>query len=320
MKIAVITDGNVTLGLGHVYQSITLAKFLKQRANVEVRFFTKSDERVCSLIKKEQFDVEQCKDDCGVFAKLKEFEASRTIFDSLNVPPWLSKKIKHELPGKLVIFTNLTAANEDADMTVLADVNYKNVIRRDNGKVDFLGPRFWILRDEFYIFKGREKEQKSEVKDVMLIFGGADPENLSFKVLKELLECKINLNVVVVVGASYPFKSSLEQIVANSHCKIQILSNVANVAELMFKSDLVFTSPGLTFFEALVVGTPVVCFHQNEQQKNEFLNIFPTLETADLASIPSIIESKSFLTPNDIRVKNMQIGEGRDEILEELLS
>ena len=53
MKIAMITDGNNTLGMGHVYQSICLAGLLLQRGIplANIRFLTKSNENVLNLIK-----------------------------------------------------------------------------------------------------------------------------------------------------------------------------------------------------------------------------------------------------------------------------
>lgn len=322
MKIAIVTDGNLVLGLGHVYQSITLAKLLEKK-DIELQFFTKSETSVCDFIKASGFQVNQCLDDEKIFLELQKFQASRIIFDKLDVSPDLSKKIKNELTGKLIIFTNLTAANDDADMMVLADVNYKNIVNKKDKKIEFLGPKFWILREEFYDFKKIVKNQNNEIKNVMLIFGGADPENLTGKVLKEFLVLNSNFNVLVVVGRSFAFREELNKLVSeysHTQCKVQIVSNVTNVGELMFKSDLVFTSPGLTFFEALIVGTPVVGFHQNDQQKDEFKNIFPTLGASDLSSIKSIIENKLYLSPGDSRVKAMEIGEGRDEILMEIFN
>ncbi|WP_374032736.1 hypothetical protein [Bdellovibrio bacteriovorus] len=40
MKISIITDGNNNLGMGHVYQSVTLANLLKnyQTRKIEITF------------------------------------------------------------------------------------------------------------------------------------------------------------------------------------------------------------------------------------------------------------------------------------------
>ena len=56
----------------------------------------------------------------------------------------------------------------------------------------------------------------------------------------------------------------------------------------MYNSDLVFASPGLSFFEALIIGTPVICFHQNDLQKEVYAGYFNTFGEEDINKIISI--------------------------------
>ena len=95
---------------------------------------------------------------------------------------------------------------------------------------------------------------------------------------------------------------------------------MTNVGEAMYKSDVVFASPGLSFFESLAVGTPVIGFHQNELQRDVYADILPTMGIADLHNLNSIIKNKSFLFPSDPIIKSMEIGEGKDEIINEILT
>ena len=88
----------------------------------------------------------------------------------------------------------------------------------------------------------------------------------------------------------------------------------------MYDSDVVFASPGLSFFEALSVGTPVIGFHQDDLQKETYKELLPTIDASELTKLPSMIKNKSFIFPSDPVVVSMEIGEGKDMILNEILN
>jgi spore coat polysaccharide biosynthesis predicted glycosyltransferase SpsG len=327
MKIAIITDGNNTLGMGHVYQSIVLAGLLLQK-NISVNniiFLTKSKENVLNLIRESGFMVNQYSDDDEIFNALSNENPDRIIFDKLDVSPMLALRIKKNLTGVLIIFTNLTKANEYADITVLARIgsNYKNVVNKDDiTKIEYVGPKFWLLRPEFYILKEKKKVLNDEIKEIMLIFGGSDPANLSSAVLNELLQLDSCFNILLVLGNAFEHNQELNAVVdknKSSGSKLTIVKNITNVGESMYKSDIVITSPGLSFFEALAIGIPVIVFHQNEQHMNEFDDIIPTLSIAEVHNLRSIINNKSFLYPDDPIIASLEIGDGKDEIINEIL-
>ena len=131
MKIIIVTDGNNKLGMGHVYQSLTLAGYLLNRSNgnIEIKFFTKSDHYVVAILKMSGCEVVYCENDDEILSFLEMEKPEKIIFDKLDVSPSLAKKIKEQLESKLLIFTNLTSANDYADVTLLADIgsNFKNI-------------------------------------------------------------------------------------------------------------------------------------------------------------------------------------------------
>jgi spore coat polysaccharide biosynthesis predicted glycosyltransferase SpsG len=325
MKIAIISDGNNELGMGHIYQSITLYNLLKD-SNVpeEIFFITKSESHVVKLLKTTEGAVFQCKNDDEIFELLKEKQVSKVIFDKLDVSPNLALSIKKELKKKLIILTNLTEANKYADVTVLADIgsNFKNIYKIDktNGKVEFFGPKYWLLRPEFYKYKKLTNEYN--IENVLLIFGGADPCNYSTLVLNELLKSKFKLNITLILGSAFNNEKELNETLKlheKSNSKVKIEKSVSNVAEKMFTSDLVFASPGLSFFESLVVGTPVIVFHQNSMQKDVYNGYIKTYGKNDVDKTELFLDSKNFISPNDPFIKEMEIGRGKDEIVLEIL-
>ena len=329
MKIAIITDGDNTIGMGHIYQSITLADALSKQLHnrAKIFFMTKSSQNAIARISESGYNVYHYPDDNSILNALKNEKPDRIIFDKLNVAPVLASRIKETIDAKLIIFTNLTTANQYADVTILADIgsNFRNIYDKDEitGKVHFWGPKYWLLRHEFYEYHKKKKDPLIRVEKIMLIFGGADSSNITSIVLNELLHMDSYFKIIVVLGAAFAHHEELNAILTGNRCTqstVQVEENLKNVAETMHKSDVVFASPGLSFFEALSVGTPVLGFHQNELQRSTYKEYLTTIDKSDLSKLSSTIENKSFIFPDDPFVTSMEIGKGKDEIIREILN
>lgn len=323
MKIVFVTDGNSELGLGHIYQSRTLAKYVLNKApcDVELMFVTQSEPEIINLIEMEGFNVVGVKDDYAVLDYLKEIQPDVVVFDKLNIEPSLAKAIKEQTSSKLCIFTCITDANNYADLSVLADMgsNFKNICDRKNGKTIMRGTKYWIMRPDFYEYAKKKKTTSDNIKIITLIFGGADPQNYTAKVVKQLLKNE-GYRINVIIGSAYSFEDELRNYISQCVSKTDVLlmKNVANMAEIMFNSDLVFSSPGLSMFEALKVNTPVISFWQSELQRDVYGDYIKTYGPQDVEKVLELIDNKVFLYPNDSFIKGLEIGCGLDDILKEL--
>lgn len=326
MKIVIITDGNSSLGMGHIYQSLTLADALINTKNIhaDITFITKSEKPIFDLIEKRGFKVICLENDDLIFVKLKELSPDRIIFDKLDVSPNLAKNIKEKLKIKLAIFTNLTKANDFADITVMAGMgsDFKNIYKKNsvNSNVQFWGPKYWLLRPEFYSYKA--KSFTGIINKIMLIFGGSDQANLSSNVVDELMRMDKKFSINIILGAAFSHYNELNEVIeknVNSKSSVEITKNLVNVAETMYANDLVFVSPGLSFFEAILVSTPVLCFHQNGFQEDAWKGHIKTYDKNEISLIPSLINSNKFIFHDDKNIVEMEIGKGVTEIIYEII-
>lgn len=325
MKIAIITDGNTNVGLGHIYQSMTLAKALQSKQkSVQVRFFTQSSQEFTQVIQQSGFELVRCKNDEDIFKELGFWKPERIVFDKLDLSPELAQKAK-SLGVKLTIMTCITKANNFADIVVLSSVgnDFSNIHRKnDQGQIEFFGPKYWLMRSEFDAYRGKDKPQPINIENIMLMFGGADPLNFSAAALNEILKMDQAYNVLLVLGAAFTHESEVKDVIhknTTSKSKIKIVTQVARVAELMHQNDVVLASPGLSFFESLVVGTPVVGFHQNEIQRRTYKGFVETFGKEDIFQIPIILKNKRFTYPTDPQIVSLEIGEGKGQIVDEIL-
>ncbi|MDK9707987.1 MAG: hypothetical protein OEL83_13145 [Desulforhopalus sp.] len=318
-KVCFITDGSVRLGLGHVQQSITFARELHSEA--DIYFLTKSDQGVVSRIRENGFAATQLGNDTEILNYLRLTSPQIIIFDKIDVAEDLARDIKKTLKSLLVIFTNLTGANRYADIAVTADIGsrFENVrfVDSQTGTITFYGPKYWILRPEFYEYQKRPKVKNCGPKRILLIFGGSDPANLTSEALLQLLDLQQPMLVDIILGGHYGHDDDLQKVLrshAAMHENVTVYRNISNVAELMHRADLVLASPGLSAFEALRVGTPVIVVPHDELQRDTYRGFMRMLERSQLSSLGSMLAKGDFTYPDDKHIIRMEIGNGIDEL------
>jgi spore coat polysaccharide biosynthesis predicted glycosyltransferase SpsG len=318
-KICFITDGGNSLGLGHVQQSITFAREFEGEANI--CFLTKSDETILAKIRENGFDVTRHLNDADILHHLKKESPDVIIFDKLDVAEELARNIKNTLSAQLVIFTNLTSANRYADIAVTADIgsHFENVrfVDDETGTTYFYGPKYWVLRPEFYEYQRRGKDKVCKPTRILLIFGGSDPANLTSEALNQLLLLKRQLKVEIILGSHYGHLDELMKICQRHDSlseHVTIYQNITNVAEIMYRADLVLASPGLSAFEALRVGTPVIVVPHDVLQRDTYQGFMRMLERDELSNLGTMLEMGDFTYPDDEKIVRMQIGDGVQEL------
>jgi spore coat polysaccharide biosynthesis predicted glycosyltransferase SpsG len=323
LKICFITDGGRALGLGHVQQSVTFAQSLAHDASI--CFLTKSDETVVAKIVESGFEVTPHKSDEEIFQHLKAMAPQIIIFDKLDVSEELARDISQTLSARLVIFTNLTAANRYADIAVTADIGscFENVryLDGETNTLYFYGPRYWVLRPEFYEYHRLGKGRVIIPERILLMFGGSDPANLTSATLEQLLLLDRVFQIDIVLGAHYcndeDLSKALSQVAEQG--RVTVYRDIRNVAELMYGADLVIASPGLSAFEALRVGTPVIVVPHDALQRDTYRGFMRMLERDDLCKLGGMIEEADYTYPDDEKIARMEIGEGVEELKDTIM-
>jgi UDP-2,4-diacetamido-2,4,6-trideoxy-beta-L-altropyranose hydrolase len=323
-RIAFLVEGSLEMGMGHIYRTITLAEELGDRA--KTWFLTKSDEIVINQIENAGFSVLTPKNDDEVVDLLQETKPDIIIVDRLDITEDFAKELKETLKAKLVLFENLSTASKYADVVVNAimgsEFNNRKFLDRNTNTLYFYGPKYLMFRKEFYEFRRQGKGLSDEVEKVLLIFGGSDPSNLTSIVLDELLSLNNDFKIDVILGAHFGYFDELNWVLVQHQDKKENVNqyrNIKNVAELMYKADLVIASPGLSVFEALCVGTPVVIIHQNLWQKKGFEGFAETLAKSEVNRLKDIIASGDFLNPHHGYIKRLNIGEGKPELIKAII-
>ena len=161
---------------------------------------------------------------------------------------------------KVINFEDLGGGSKLADLVVNAIYPEKEFVKNH-----FFGQDYFILRDEFIL--SNEKVVQKEVKNVLITFGGVDPNNYTEKVIKTINQFCENNNIVVNVIAGFGYES-FESI--KKYSSVNIMKNVSNISDYMLEADLIFTSAGRTVYEVASIGTPTIVLEQNERESTHF--------------------------------------------------
>ena len=270
-KIVFRCDGYKELGMGHIYHCLTLAYNLTGH---DVIFVTnKNHLEGLNKIAESNMKYITIENDEQFFDFLEKYKPDIVVNDCLDTTEEYIKKIKM-LSKKVVTIEDLGEGAKYAD--IIINALYDN--KRYNN--EYCGEEYVCLRNEFLI--SRPKEFSPKVKEVLILFGGTDPSNLTKKIynmIKENYSKYPNIHYNFITGIGYDCEKN--EIVQDDEKNIRVLKNVSNISEYMSSADLAFTSQGRTVYELASMGVPSIVMAQNEretlhkfaQMTNGFMNL-----------------------------------------------
>jgi len=131
-----------------------------------------------------------------------------------------------------------------------------------------LDTRYALLRREFWQWQGWQRTVPPVAKKVLVTLGGADPDNITLKVIQSLQIVEVEeLEAVVVVGGSNPHYENLKMAVLDSGYPIQLQRNVTNMPELMAWADVAISAGGSTCWELAFMGLPSILLILADNQR-----------------------------------------------------
>ncbi len=292
MNVVFRVDASVRMGTGHLMRCLTLAETLRSRG-VQVRFICREHTgNLVTLLQQKALPVTMLpapeidlavKEDYGSWLGVTQAQDAQHTIEALKgeKPDWLVvdhygldvewEHILRPNTRKLMVIDDL--ANRHHDCDVLLDQNFSaNDDERYEGLLPkscklMLGPRYALLRPEYIAHRKTASARGEQVRQVLVFFGGSDPENMTGLALEALSDEKLkHLKVDVVVGANSIHKVSLENKV-----KLRPLTRVfgarPHLADLMSRADLAIGGCGTTTWERMCLGLPTVVVSVAENQR-----------------------------------------------------
>ncbi|MFL2119510.1 UDP-2,4-diacetamido-2,4,6-trideoxy-beta-L-altropyranose hydrolase [Marinilactibacillus psychrotolerans] len=262
-NILIRVDGYSGIGLGHVYRGLALAYNLIDH-NVQFVLSEKSDLGI-EKIKNSHFPFTIIKSNKEIGKLISSQKIDIIINDILNTTEDYVTYLK-KLNVRVINFEDLGDGADSADI-VINDL----YAPQRNGDHYFWGSDYYIIRDEFLLSESSVFNEV--VKNVLVIFGGADPSNLTLKVFNAIqsnFDYK-NIQFNFIVGPGYPHYNELKNLAKKSSLNINVIRDVKVMTEYMRNADIALSSQGRTMLELASMGVPTILLAQNQRElKHEF--------------------------------------------------
>lgn len=247
--IIIKTDGDNDIGLGHVYRTLNLAKELK---NNKIVFLTKST--VLKRIIPKKFIIKKIGNKKNELQDiLEKINPKIIIIDKLKEN---SKELKILRKKSKIIAIDYTGKNKKMIEFGINMLYQKSGIQ---GKNSFSGFDLTILSKS--IRKKNPIKISKKVRKILVIQGGSDTPCNTPKIIESLNEINENIQIDVIIGASFECWKKLEKSVNNSiHC-VKLFHNSKDIGKIMKRNDMAITGGGMTSLELCRLGIPsiIIC-------------------------------------------------------------
>jgi UDP-2,4-diacetamido-2,4,6-trideoxy-beta-L-altropyranose hydrolase len=138
---------------------------------------------------------------------------------------------------------------------------------REPSTVLLLGTDYVLLRREFLTYRDRNRPVSVLGRKVLVTMGGADPDNITERVVRALNHLDVEgLETLVVVGASNPHRQIIESAMVQSGLRGELLINVTDMAKLMAWADAAVTAGGTSVWELALLGVPALGIGRAHQE------------------------------------------------------
>lgn len=315
MKIALRVDASIQIGTGHFMRCLTLADGLK-RGGAQIRFVSRHmPEHLRRMLVGKEHEFIPIESSPSVspddlshahwLGTSQQADAHDTI-QALSDQAWDWLVVDHyaldirwesllrATVKKVMVIDDIADRQHNCD--VLLDQNlYADMETRYTGNVPpycrlLLGPRYALLREEFYQLRKQVTRRNGLVRRVLVFFGGVDDDNFTGRTIEALSRLNIDgLCVDVVIGAQHPQREHIESACAKLGCVCHV--QTSRMAELMAAADLAIGAGGSASWERCCLGLPALTFSIAKNQS-------PLVEEAALRGLLYAPLSLSGIAPS----------------------
>lgn len=266
-RILIKVEGGGPFGLGHVMRSIELAKTFEEMGAVIAGFLCNQDATSRARFSAANLPCETM--ETGTAGNLREAvdraAADLLIIDQPTDLADAARLLRQERRGLCLgaldpPVTDLTVF----DVIVSLFRRHVSMGPEPGGSRYFEGLEYAILRPEFSAFRSERGEEPPQTCDVLVSFGGTDPQRLTLKVLRALRgDLPNGLRVHAVIGPGFTFKEEVEKTAASASTHLTLHDAPQGIARLMASCDLGVVGGGTTALEMCCMGCPSLVIAQN---------------------------------------------------------
>lgn len=273
-------DASSEIGLGHLARCLSIAQYLSQ-LNIHSHFVCKNHEAdAYELIVNQGYEltllpIDQHFNGQTIYQKWlassEDWDAEHTlqaikhkarivIVDHYGLSNIWQRRVSEKCQ-QLIVIDDLANRHHQCDLLIDSGLNrseldYKGLI---NSKCHLLlGSNYTLLKQDYYRLieqAKRKREQTTEIKNVLIAFGGTDPYALSMEALEAIQTINMNFKIDVVISSLCPWLDDKQQEILSKH-NTRLHVDCQNVHELILNADFAIGSFGVSAIERCTLGLP----------------------------------------------------------------
>jgi len=181
---------------------------------------------------------------------------------------------------KIIVIDDLADRRHDCD--VLVDTTYGRAVGDyqplvPENAIILTGADYALLRPDFQALREnaltRRDAAHGKIKRILITMGGADPDNVTAKILDSVRQANLAITVDVVAGGGNPHLESLRRQIKSMGPDIHFHVNTPDMAALMAQADLAIGAGGTTSWERACLGLPTLLIEIADNQKTIAANL-----------------------------------------------
>lgn len=283
MNLLLRADGSIAMGTGHIMRCIALAQAWQDRGGSVSIGIASSTPALEAWLREAAIQVYHLAaepgglDDAQITATLAhQLDSPWVVVDGYQFDAAYQRSLK-AAGLKLLFLDDYGHADHYAADWILnqnISASASLYLHREPYTQLLLGNQYALLRREFCQWIGWQRPIPPTAHRVLVTLGGADPDNVTLKVIRALQPMGMELEALVVVGGSNPHLETIQTAIATSP-SIQLVQNVTNMPERMAWADLAVAAGGSTSWELALMGLPtlVIVVAENQRLIAETLDI-----------------------------------------------
>lgn len=278
MKLIIRADGDSKIGTGHIMRCIALAQGWQDRGG-DVTFISHCESvALKERIQSEGFrfialdhvcpDSSDLKYTLSILKKGGPEQKNWLVLDGYHFTPDYQKAVRDAGIHLLVIDDMNHLPHYHADILLNQNIHAPDLhYHCDDDTTLLLGTRYVLLRREFLKYREFKRQIPDRAKNILVTLGGADPDNVTLKVIEALKLLDMSeISVRIIIGPANPHQEILYKAIASVHYEVELPINPPNMPEMMAWADIAISASGSTCWEFVFMGLPALILILSENQ------------------------------------------------------
>lgn len=279
-------DASVQMGTGHAMRCLALAQAWQEAAGTARFVLGSATTAIEARLNGEGMAFSQITAPSGsaldamqTIAMAREVGAAWVVVDGYQFDADYQRAIKESGMRLLFVDDYGHAQHYWADLILNQNIYASEALypgREADARL-LLGTRYALLRREFWPWRGWQRQMPEVARRVLVTLGGADPANVTLKVVEALAKVTVDgLEAKIVVGGSNPHRETLQRALTREISptyhpqtqQLRLVENTANMPELMAWADLAVSAAGTTSWELAFMQVPSLVLSLAENQRH----------------------------------------------------